>query len=207
MSNFLYYPVKDSVNKTNLFGANPAQYKPLGRQGHPGLDFMSPSGTQLFCPVDGLAFYTTDSLGGDGIWIRTTQFGQNYNIILWHLYPAGNLAYPFNIPTDRTMVYVKAGQVLGFTDNSGFPAESTGPHLHVGVMPADENWHPVFPNNGFSGCVDPTPFFNGLYAQDINKPPLPPVPVLPPNPTIPETKDWLDKLSDWLGKVVKYLQK
>lgn len=176
MEKFLYYPVKDAINQTNLFGANPAEYKPLGQAGHPGNDFESVTGTKIYAPCDGMAFYTTDSLGGDGIWIRTTVAGQNYNIILWHMPVAGTptdpsiasaAQYPFQIPTDHSMVAVKAGQFLGYTDNSGYKKESTGPHLHIGVMPANENWTTMNANNGFLGCVDPQPFFNGIFAEDI----------------------------------------
>ena len=82
----LFYPVKDPINQSNLFGANPAEYKPLGQAGHPGNDFEAPTGTKIYSPCDGNAFYVKDSLGGDGIWIRTTdEEGNNYNIILWHM--------------------------------------------------------------------------------------------------------------------------
>ena len=182
MEPFLFFPVKNPINQSNLFGANPAQYKPLGQNGHPGNDFEAPTGTPIYSPCDGNAFYCTDSLGGDGIWIRTTDAsGQNYNIILWHMPTPADPApqgvtsakdYPFQIPTDRSIVPVKAGQLLGYSDDSGYhPApqesESTGPHLHLGVMPADKNWIALAPNNGFLGCSDPTPFYTGKFAQDI----------------------------------------
>lgn len=182
MSKFLYYPVKNRINESNLFGANSAEYKPLGQNGHPGNDYESPTGTKIFAPCDGVAFYTSDSLGGDGIWIRhTDEDGKNYNIILWHMpvlssMPLPGVAsaveYPFQIPTDRSMIEVKAGQFLGYTDNSGYGKESTGPHLHLGIMPADSNWHALSPNNGFLGCVDPASFYNGDYAENINTHPI-----------------------------------
>ncbi len=194
MSKFLSFPVKNQINQSNLFGANPAQYKPLGQAGHPGNDFECPTGTPIYAPVTGGAFYAHDSLGGDGIWIRFTDTssgaGVNYNIILWHMpTPSANppegvtsaAQYPFQIPTDGSLVIVKAGQLLGYTDDSGYSpvasdSESTGPHLHLGVMPADANWHAIDPNNGFLGCVDPSQFFNGNYAEDINNAPAVPTP-------------------------------
>src|ERR1700733_4240531 len=134
----LFYPVKDPINQTNLFGANPAEYKPLAQAGHPGNDFESVSGTPVYAPCDGDAFYTIDSLGGDGIWIRTpSHAAPQYNIILWHMWPKGDPKYPFAIKTDGSTTKVKAGDLLGYSDNSGFPRESTGPHLHLGVMPCD----------------------------------------------------------------------
>jgi murein DD-endopeptidase MepM/ murein hydrolase activator NlpD len=166
---FLSYPVKQPINESNLFGANPAQYEPLGQNGHPGLDFEAPSGTPLYAPCDGDAFYTTDANGGDGIWIRYPNNGApQFNVILWHLFPKGNQQYPFQIPTDGSVTPIKAGQLLAYTDNSGYPKESTGPHLHVGVMPCDTTGGALEPNNGYKGCVDPTPYFNGEYAEDIS---------------------------------------
>lgn len=171
MSLELYYPVKDPINQSNLFGANPTTYEKLGQAGHPGNDFESVTGTPLYAPCDGNAFYTKDSLGGDGIWIKTTQGGQNYNIILWHMPTPGTPTgdqYPFKIPIDNfVLTSVVAGQLLGYTDNSGFPGESTGQHLHLGVMPASATWAALSPGNGFLGCVDPQPFYNGKYAEDI----------------------------------------
>lgn len=174
MSNepFLFWPVRDPINQNNLFGANPAQYRPLGQAGHPGNDFESVTGTPIYSSCDGNAFYCSDSLGGDGIWIRTAQEGRNYNIILWHMPTPGTAVgdlYPFMIPTDRSIVPVVTGQLLGYTDNSGFPGESTGQHLHLGVMPANENWTAISPQNGFLGCVDPQPFYAGKFAEDVDK--------------------------------------
>jgi murein DD-endopeptidase MepM/ murein hydrolase activator NlpD len=164
----LFYPVKDPINQANLFGANPAEYKPLGQAGHPGNDFESVSGTPVYAPCDGDAFYTIDSLGGDGIWIRTpSNAAPQYNVILWHMWVKGDPKYPFAIKTDGSTTKVKAGDLLGYSDNSGFPRESTGPHLHMGVMPCDATGAALEPKNGFLGCVDPTSFYNGKFAQDI----------------------------------------
>lgn len=164
----LYYPVRDPINQQNLFGANPEWYKAhLNQNGHPGNDFESPSGTKAYSPCDGSAAYITDPLGGDGIWIRNTSDGENHVVILWHLYPKGNPQYPFQIPTDGSWNLVKAGDLLAYTDNSGAPRESSGPHLHLGVLACNPDWTPRDPNNGFQGCVDPKPFYNGMYAEDI----------------------------------------
>ena len=169
MEPFLFYPVKNPINQSNLFGANPAEYKPLGQAGHPGNDFECPIGTPIYAPCDGAAFYTYDSLGGDGIYIRTPDTPTpTHNIILWHMVPPGDSQYPFQIPTTKGSVMdVKAGQLLGYSGNSGFPRESTGPHLHLAVMPIGANETALSPNNGYMGCIDPAPFYNGKYAQDI----------------------------------------
>lgn len=165
----LFYPVKNPIDQANLFGQTSAFYNALGQKGHPGIDFEAPSGTKVYAPCDGDAFYTTDKDGGCGLWIRVpNNAAPAYNIILWHMYPAGTPGFPYAIPTGQSVVTpVKAGQLLGYSDNSGAPLESTGPHLHFGVMPCDNTSEALDPNNGYNGCVDPTPFFNGFFAEDI----------------------------------------
>ena len=167
MEPFLYFPVKNPINQSNLFGANPAQYKPLGQNGHPGNDFEAPSYTPIYAPCDGGARYVKDSLGGDGLWIYYVDGKGNFcNVILWHMPVAADKEH-WVLPTDGTMTPIKAGQLIGYTDNSGFPQESTGPHLHLGVMPCDVHGNDLAPTNGFLGCVDPQPFYIGKYAEDI----------------------------------------
>ncbi len=164
----LFYPVKNPINQTNLFGANPAEYKPLHQIGHPGNDFECPLYTRVYAPCDGDVFYTFDSLGGDGLWIRVPNNGSPaYSIILWHMVPRSDSVHPYSVKTDGSITSVKAGDLLGYSGDSGFPAESTGPHLHLGVMPCDSTGEALYPKNGFLGCIDPQPFFNGKFAEDI----------------------------------------
>jgi len=168
MNPFIYHPVRDQLNQANTFGANPSEYAHLGFKGHPGQDYGSPSGTPLYAPCDGDAFYCTDIDGGDGIWIRYPDGAHpQFNVILWHLWPKGNPQYPFAIPTDGSSARVTAGQLLAYTDNSGYPRESTGPHLHLGVMPCTPDGRPLYPDNGYGGCVDPAPYLLGQFAQDV----------------------------------------
>lgn len=168
MNKFLYYPVKNPINATNPFGTPSSVYTNLGQVGHPGEDYQAPSGTPLYAPCDGDAFYAFDKNGGDGIYIRyPNNINPTHNIILWHMWPRGNAQYPFKIATDGSITSVKAGQLLGYTDNSGYPIESNGSHLHVGVMPCDRFGGPMDPLNGFRGCVSPSSFWNGKFAEDI----------------------------------------
>jgi murein DD-endopeptidase MepM/ murein hydrolase activator NlpD len=174
---FLYFPVKNPIDQQNLFGTSNAMYTALGQKGHPGIDFECPSGTPVYAPCDGDVFYVTDKDGGCGLWIRTPSNDPDnlkYNVILWHMYPKDTEGFPYAIPTDGSVTGVKAGQMLGYSDNSGYPIESTGPHLHVGLMPCDSTGEAISPTNGYLGCIDPAPWFNGEYAEDINNPP--PVP-------------------------------
>lgn len=165
---FLYRPTKDAINQT--FGSDPAYYAKLGQKGHPGLDFGSSSGTPLYAPCDGDYFYTSDKYGGVGFWCRYPNNEHPiYNIILWHIYPREDAKFHPLIPSrDGVVTNVKAGTLIAYTDNSGFPKESTGPHLHLGVMPCDNTGAALNPNNGFDGCVDPTPFLFDIAAQDLS---------------------------------------
>jgi len=208
----LFYPVRNPIDEQNLFGQTSPMYTALGQLGHPGLDFECPSGTPIYAPCDASAFYATDENGGCGIYLRTPDApNPAYNIILWHMYPAGTPGFPYGIPTAKGIVVdVKAGQLLGYSDNSGYPKESTGPHLHVGVMPIGPNELALNPDNGFLGCINPLPFFKGQYAEDINNPaaPTPPLPApLPPNPTPVQESNWLTAVKNWLLAILKSIQK
>lgn len=175
MNQILYYPVKNPIDQNNLFGATSPMYIALNQKGHPGVDFEAPLDTPFYAPCDGEAFYVTDKDGGDGLWIRwPNNASPQFDIILWHLPPAADPTYHplINLPKpgqNSPVVPITAGQDLGWTGDSGYPLESTGPHLHVGIIPLDATGSTLYPDNGYLGCVDPVPYFNGLYAEDINK--------------------------------------
>ncbi len=77
--------------------------------------------------------------------------------------------YPSPIPTDGALHDVKAGDLIGYADNTGAPYESSGDHLHFAKMELNEVGTSTTPNNGFSGYTDPLPFFNKFYAEDAQK--------------------------------------
>lgn len=167
-----YYPVKP-FKLNQGFGENPAYYSKFGWKGHNGLDMYAPHATPLYAPCDGDAFYATDAHGGAGIYIRwPNNVAPQYQIILWHLCTKDDPVYHPTIPTNGSVVSVKAGALIGYTDNSGAPYESSGDHLHFGLMPCKKNTDfsvvATNPDNGYGGCVPPDVFFNGMYAQDID---------------------------------------
>lgn len=165
----IFYPVQQSIDQQNLFGTSNAMYTALGQLGHPGIDFECPSGTPVYAPIDGTATYATDKYGGCGLWIWSPSGAVNESthvVILWHMYPKDTEGFPYSIPTEPgVFTPVKTGQLLGYSDNTGYPTESTGPHLHLGVFPcAAVGGTPLDPTNGYGGCIDPMPFFNGQLA-------------------------------------------
>jgi murein DD-endopeptidase MepM/ murein hydrolase activator NlpD len=170
MEPFLFYPVKNPINPTNPFGEKSPMYTALGLLGHEGEDFECPIGTPVYAPCDGDAFYLSDKDGGCGLWIRTPDNNPNdvkFNIILWHMVPKDTPGFPYSVATDGSMTAVTAGQLLGYSGNTGYPLESSGPHLHCGVMPCDKTGEALEPSNGYHGCVSPDQYWTGHYAQDV----------------------------------------
>jgi hypothetical protein len=177
----LYRPTPSgAINENNGFGADPAYYaKFLDRagnpqKGHPGIDFFAPHASPLYAVADGVAWYTFDSHGGDGIYEQVGPFDYQgeqayFYIINWHLCSKDDPQFKPLIPTDGTRVSVKAGQLIGYTDNSGAPYESSGDHLHFGLMPVHANGQPFAPANGYDGCIDPAPYITGVYAGAIDQ--------------------------------------
>jgi murein DD-endopeptidase MepM/ murein hydrolase activator NlpD len=161
----LLYPVKPlSVNQP--FGANVAYYETnFGQKGHPGIDFMASHGQPVFAAHDGAAIYIKDSHGGEGIWL----YAPGYITIYWHLIGDTDATLPPPIPynTNGVRTPVKAGDLIGYADNTGAPFESSGDHLHFGLILTYANGVILNEDNGTQGCIDPQPYFNGQFAVDI----------------------------------------
>lgn len=175
----LYYPVRP-FHVNQAFGANPDYYAKFldafgnPEKGHMGVDLMAAHGQPVYAAHDGMARYVgPDSHGGDGVYIRTTDtYDSNtgtswYTSIYWHLIAMTDPQLHPQVPANGNEVAVKAGELIGYADNTGAPFESSGDHLHFGLFPCDSNGNPVFPANGYGGCIDPTPFFTGIYADSV----------------------------------------
>lgn len=164
----LNYPVQNPINQSNLFGAISPMYTNLGQKGHPGIDFECPMYTPIYSPCDGDAFYAYDGNGGDGIYIRVPNNAKpEYNVILWHLPPRTDSPHWVIKNSQGVVTQVKTGELIGYTGDSGYPIESSGPHLHLGVMPCDSTGGASDINNGYKGCVDPMPFLVKPIAQAV----------------------------------------
>jgi murein DD-endopeptidase MepM/ murein hydrolase activator NlpD len=172
----LAYPVKP-LHINQPFGANPAYYarfhdiygKP--EHGHMGIDFQAYHGQPVYAACDGMAFYSVDEHGGDGITIQTAPFdyqggSARFNIINWHLCSANDPKFKPLTPTDGKLYPVKRGQLIGYADNTGAPFESSGDHLHFGLVPLAGNGNAINAANGFNGCINPVPYFDGSFAAD-----------------------------------------
>jgi murein DD-endopeptidase MepM/ murein hydrolase activator NlpD len=166
------------VSINQAFGANPAYYAKFldangnPEKGHMGVDFMAGHGQPVYAPHDGFAFYVTDAHGGDGVYLRFEDedvSGKWWTVILWHLCAKGDPQYAPRVDTIGRQV--KKGDLLGFADNTGAPFESSGDHLHFGLVPCDQYGTFLYPGNGFGGCVNPLPYFDGSSAAPVPKPP------------------------------------
>lgn len=148
----LYYPVKIAFINQG-FGANGnVFYKQAGLLGHPGIDFRATHGQPVYASSDGTCYPQIDDHGGNGVLIRTAE----WQVVYWHFIQDDAVVHTGQV--------VKAGDLIGYADNTG---ESTGDHLHFGLTPLIN----TDVNNGYHGTIDPTPYFNGKYAEDINNPP------------------------------------
>jgi murein DD-endopeptidase MepM/ murein hydrolase activator NlpD len=212
----LYRPTQSgAVNQP--FGANPAYYaKFLDRfgepqKGHMGIDFQAAHGTPLYAVCDGVAWYVTDVHGGDGIYIQTDLFDYQaaqayFWIINWHLCSKDDPQFKPLIPTDGTRVKVKAGQLIGYTDNTGAPFESSGDHLHFGLVPVQANGTPFDAHNGFDGCIDASPYLTNIFAGDIGKVAEVVTAVAAVVPQVAASNLPAQTKLDFFSKVVKFLQ-
>ena len=161
----LYYPTKPyRVNQH--FGENANTfYASLGMLGHNGIDIWAPLGYIVRASHDGTVTYAGgEQKEGIGVTITTDKEydykgGQVYfKTIYWHLLSV-SVKYGQK---------VKAGDVIGYADNTGM---STGSHLHFGLKPCAKQGDFIIENleqtNGYFGAIDPAPYWNRIYAEDI----------------------------------------
>lgn len=126
------------------FGAVPdsedlkTKYKEWGLQGHDGLDYGLPVGTEVIAAAKGKVVQSGDN-GDFGI-----------SVTLEH--PWGQSVYRH---LSETKVQVgdepNAGDTIGLSGESG---NVTGSHLHFGIKPLNPD-----DNNGYLGYIDPSPYF------------------------------------------------
>jgi murein DD-endopeptidase MepM/ murein hydrolase activator NlpD len=176
----LFYPVSP-VHVNQGFGLNPDYYAKFHdsfgnpMKGHNGIDFMAVHGQPVYAPIDGMAMYTVDAHGGQSVLIRTNDaldYANGacwFNVVLGHVVGDTDSKFPPPIPMNMVRTSVKAGDLVGYADNTGAPYESSGDHLHFGLSPVDINGKALFPANGYYAYIDPTPYFNKFYAKDAVK--------------------------------------
>ena len=100
-----------------------------GYHPHKGVDIVTPAGTEIHAPFDGHAYTSSNSLGGNIVYV-VGPMGTVYNAHLLRYSANSNSA-------------VSAGEVIGYVGNTG---SSTTPHDHFEFHPASmpSGWHESF---------------------------------------------------------------
>lgn len=147
-------PPLKNIDITQPFGANYVNfYAQLGLIGHNGIDYRAAIGTPLFAAHSGEVVVSgVDGDGGKCIEIITTNNGEGYKTIYYHL--SGMVV--------QVGQKVVSGQLIGYTGNTG--KYTTGPHLHFGLK-ITINGVTQDKDNGFSGAVNPEPYFPDGYDK------------------------------------------
>ena len=175
MSKFtLQKPLKEwKINQE--FGKNfNTFYTEMGMKGHNGIDFYALDSTEVYATHDGRVTFTGyDGAGGLGVVIRTTEKFDYYNTDTGKLEPSYFKTIYWHLKKDTIKVTggqtVKAGDLIALADNTG---RSTGAHLHFGLKPIQKGenawtWYNLEPSNGYSGAIDPMPYFEIQPKEDI----------------------------------------
>lgn len=183
----LAYPIKPFlVNQKFGETAYLQYYKDNGIvfNGHNGIDMAANHGQPIYAAHDGVAYYEVDENQGHGVIVRNNELS-DYNgqqvymkSLYWHLVDSSKepqYTSPVEKYRDLTKMGmpVKTGDLIGYANSTGL---STGTHLHFGLkptLPSEPAWligSNLIPQNGFQGAIDPTPYFNGTYAEDAVKP-------------------------------------
>lgn len=154
------------------FGVNGTYYQAHGINiiGHNGMDLQAYHGQPIYASHDGTAYYEIDTDQGHGVIVITDKQydyldGQSYfKTIYWHMVDSSKEPQ-FKSPVEGhtitgTGLPVKAGDLLGYADSTGF---SSGDHLHWALKPvyqgeSPQAWYNLVPNNGYLGCIDQTPY-------------------------------------------------
>ena len=99
-----------------------------GRAYHPGVDFGTPSGTQIKAPLAGTVRATgnTDAVPGCYSWGKWTLIDHANGLATLYAHQSVQSV----VPGQR----VATGEVIGYSGNTGY---STGPHLHFTVYAKD----------------------------------------------------------------------
>ena len=141
---YLAMPFRGDFGIAQLWGERPEVYSqftydgvPL--KGHNGIDFLTPTGTQLQAVDDGVV--------AAAVYNDPSGFG-NY-VLLHHAWGESIYAHMEGIDVQQGQA-VRRGQLLGRSDSTGF---SGGPHLHFAIR-----INPYERTDGWGGFSDPLPY-------------------------------------------------
>lgn len=149
----LAHPVLDAdrrrVTQRYGRGVNADHYHRFGLEGHNGVDFATPTGTEIVAVDEGTAVEVRNDPEGYGNYIKL-------------IHPWGESLYAH---LDRFRInqgqMVRKGQIIGLSGNTG---NSTGPHLHFALRV-----NPYRRDDGMLGFTDPLPYLQSLHPVQPEK--------------------------------------
>lgn len=143
-----------------------------GGAAHGAIDFATPTGTPVVAPDDGVivhADWAWNLPGGPNDWAarwfqlkpaRGNQRGGGGIMTVLRNNAGSHWIFAHLSSNDEAPAgkRVKRGDIIGKTGNTG---TSTGPHLHLALVPPNPNW-----SNGTYGSIDPAPWLTIPYAPN-----------------------------------------
>lgn len=168
-------PFEGDYPLTQSFGVNPDAYVKFGLKGHNGLDYGLPLNTNIIAPITGKVVEVGWDATGYGLYMKIEN--EKEGCLLGHL-------------TDNLLAVgadCEEGQLIAHSGNTG---NSTGPHLHFGyyLIPRDRN-------NGYAGYIDPEPYLNPIYQENIKL-----------KQEVQEYKDGLDTANEKIQRLEKQIE-
>jgi len=134
---------------TQTFGANPSYYGQfyiygVPMKGHEGVDWGTPVGVKILAPFDGVVLRAGWQNDFPNYGNAVCLWDSVQKCAVWYAHLSEvHVAVGNNI---------KKGFVMGKTGNSG---NSTGPHLHFGIVETDANGNRLHQYDGWGGFINP----------------------------------------------------
>jgi murein DD-endopeptidase MepM/ murein hydrolase activator NlpD len=174
-----YFPIKPFSLHQNWGTYDPKDYDQFGFDRHNGVDAAIGADSIVRAPFNGTVFQNGNQPNGGGIYTGFLS-DDTFEFDAFDSVTPEGVKIHFPAMTCRVLVdflhlksisarpghEYKAGDVLAIQDNTGF---STGPHTHIQPrrVSYDGKTLTFLDTNDAHGSFDPTPFWNGIYAEDL----------------------------------------
>ncbi|MEK7080195.1 MAG: M23 family metallopeptidase [Patescibacteria group bacterium] len=161
----LYYPLKPH-QVTRAWGVPDPIYRMFGFERHNGVDLALTVGDEIRAPFACRVGKVSDEPNGSGIFV--SLLSQEEYIFLDGKTSIVELTFMhLMLPLVSPGEELRVGELVALGGSTGF---STGSHTHLApkrVTFADSGYTDVDTNDA-DNTFDPTPHWNGLYAEDLD---------------------------------------